>query len=97
MAVVDTTPAYIQLLGMFISSRITGDEFEKEFLKMWRTDRDSSNIHDDIVDDIFIDVDCYCSDESCFENDYAINSMELRKRCVEHLDSLKKRLKCRVG
>lgn len=51
----------------FSQGRMTGIEFEQEFLRLWRLYRDSGVSTSDEVDQVFTDVDSFCGDPDLWE------------------------------
>jgi hypothetical protein len=51
----------------FIERRMSGVEFEAEFLKFWRLYRDSGVPTTSTVDELFADVDAFCGDPDLWE------------------------------
>jgi len=84
----DTSDMYIDILYKFINLKITGVQFEEEFLQLWRSDRDGDNEHNILIDEIFLDVDCFCSCSEGCDDRFDIDEDELRKRCAVVLDLL---------
>ena len=58
-------PNYINLINSFMSGNISANEFEKEYLELFKNDEkliDCSNEVYEILDTLFYAVDSYCSD-----------------------------------
>lgn len=58
---------FSSLSTAFSQGRMTGIEFEKEFLSLWRRYRDSGVPTSDEVDQLFTDVDSFCGDPYLWE------------------------------
>ncbi|MGL5058996.1 MAG: colicin immunity domain-containing protein [Microcoleus sp.] len=83
---------YIKLLEDFAANRISADEFEGQFLKLFKSDR---HLHPGrefkILDKLFADVDAYCSDPDLIEDPrFDIDGMQLQISAKEALNMLVK-------
>lgn len=52
----------------FVQGRMTGLEFEREFMEVWRLFRDHGVPTSEEVDRLFTDVDAFCADPELFED-----------------------------
>ena|GEM_PF-1280406 len=79
---------YIHLIKQFISEEITASQFEKSYLQMFKVE--SETLPEDIytiLNNLFIDIDFYCSDESLRDkND--IGGQELLEKAKKSLAQL---------
>jgi Bacterial self-protective colicin-like immunity len=84
----DFLQKYILLIEDFINERLTGLEFEKQFLELHR--KDTYVYPEDVrkpLSILFSDVDSFCSDpEIRDEND--IDEIQLREKALIALQSL---------
>lgn len=86
-----TSPAvskYVDLLDSFLCGKIDGPRFEQLYLDAWREDRDLFEEHSDgpsesesrVLEELFYDVDSFCSDPALFDEKLDIDEDELRSR-----------------
>ncbi|GAA1660565.1 hypothetical protein GCM10009830_02040 [Glycomyces endophyticus] len=68
----------------FVQGRMSGTEFEREFMNRWRTMRDHGVPTSDAVDQLFTDVDVFCGDPELFEEG-DLDEAGLRSAVVEFL------------
>ena len=66
----------------FVQGRMTGTEFERAFMEVWKTFRDCRVPTSEAVDQLFTDVDVFCGDPELFE-DGDLDEQGLR-RAVTH-------------
>jgi hypothetical protein len=79
---------YVTLIGSFVSKEIGAEDFEKQYLKMFKTQSGflPNNIFK-ILDGLFGDVDAFCADpELCDEDN--LNEEQLREKCARALKQL---------
>lgn len=82
---------YIALLKDFVDRKISADEFEQQFLGLFKSDGVFSGTEFQILDKLFSDVDAYCSDPDLIEDPrFDISENELRASAQETLDKLVK-------
>ena len=82
---------YIKLLEEFVANKITADEFEQQFLQLFKAD---NNIQPErefqILDKLFGDVDAYYSDSALFDPEFDIDGVQLQVSAQETLNKLVK-------
>ena len=67
--------AILVLIDLFISGEMTAPEFENQYTALWREDRDSDELKNQIketqryFDSVFSAVDSYCSDPDLIDED----------------------------
>ena len=59
--------AFRALGAAFTQGRMTGIEFEREFLALWRLYRDHGVPTSEEIDQLFTDVDTFCGDPELWE------------------------------
>jgi hypothetical protein len=80
---------YINLLEDFVCHKISADDFERIFLRIFKSETNfSSKLEFQILDKLFGDVDAYCSDPELIDPEYDITEEELKFSAKEALDSL---------
>ena len=84
---------YKHLIRQFVKQQISADEFEKEYIELFRKFRDSGTRLEydveDVVSTLFTDVDCYCGDTDLRDKD-DIDEQELLTRAEFALKQLEK-------
>lgn len=82
---------YIKLLQSFADSKINADQFEQQFLEVFKSDNNLQGIEFRILDKLFADVDAYCSDPDLIEDPrFDIGEVQLQVSAQETLDKLLK-------
>ncbi|TAG91743.1 MAG: hypothetical protein EAZ09_16940 [Oscillatoriales cyanobacterium] len=82
---------YIKLLQSFADSKINADQFEQQFLEVFKSDNNLQGIEFRILDKLFADVDAYCSDPDLIEDPrFDIGEVQLQVSAKETLDKLLK-------
>jgi hypothetical protein len=82
---------YIALLKYFVARKISADEFEQQFLGLFKSDSVISGTEFQILDKLFSDVDAYCSDPDLIQDPrFDISENKLRASAQETLDKLVK-------
>ena len=83
---------YIKLLQSFADSKISADQFEQQFLQMFKSDNNLQPGREfQILDKLFSDVDAYCSDPDLIEDPrFDIGEVQLQVSAQETLDKLLK-------
>ena len=102
----DVLKKIVKLVEDFIEKRIDGKQYEKQFIIIWneRMKIKFNDEIDDIIDDMFGDVDRYESnpkllrelikeDEKMGIHDIYLNDVQLRKRANDKLRKLKSIMK----
>lgn len=87
--------AYIKLLELFDRKAISGPEFEREYLALFKHDTKLRPEEEfAILDRLFASVDAFCSDpEICDEGDLSEDELRLEvTRALKRLKSLPNRL-----
>lgn len=84
----DTTTYYAKLINEFIEHELSASEFEIAFIKQRRKDLIEKNKYNESLEDLFFDIDSFCSDEELIEPG-DITEEQLRKKCVHILEILK--------
>ena len=80
---------YIRLLKDFVNNKISSDEFESQFLEIYKNEkRFDSEREFQILDKLFGDVDAYCGDSALFEPEFDIDEAELRLSVQKALNAL---------
>jgi hypothetical protein len=79
---------YIRLLKDFINNKISSDEFEFQFMELFKKDFFYSEIEFQILDKLFGDVDAYCSDSALFDPEFDIDEAQLRLSVKQALKAL---------
>ena len=80
---------YIRLLKDFVNNKISSDEFESQFLEIYKNEkRFDSEREFQILDKLFGDVDAYCGDSALFEPEFDIDEAELRLSVKQALNAL---------
>lgn len=81
---------YITLLKDFVVGKISADEFEQQFLQLFKGDSKLLPGREfEILDKLFSDVDAYCSDSELIEDPrFDIGEAELRASAQEALEEL---------
>ena len=73
------TSAYIQLIDSFIAGRISPEEFESKYLKLFKEEKRMPPVQVyEVLNKLFTDVDAYCGDPS-LRNQYSLDENELRE------------------
>ncbi|MBC6427309.1 MAG: hypothetical protein GDA51_12790 [Ekhidna sp.] len=82
---------YRKLIFQFVNKEISADQFEKDYISLFREFRDTGKVLEDVVSDIiselFTDVDAYCSDPELRDDD-DIDEIELINRAKSSLKKL---------
>ena len=82
---------YRKLIFQFVNKEISADQFEKDYISLFREFRDTGKVLEDVVLDIiselFTDVDAYCSDPELRDDD-DIDEIELISRAKLSLKKL---------
>ena len=82
---------YINLLQSFADSKINADQFEQQFLELFKSDNNLQGREFYILDKLFADVDAYCSDPDLIEDPrFDIGEVQLQVSAQETLDKLLK-------
>jgi hypothetical protein len=83
---------YIKLLQSFADSKINADQFEQQFLQLFKSDNNLQPGREfQILDKLFADVDAYCSDPDLIEDPrFDIGEVQLQVSTQETLDKLLK-------
>ncbi len=83
---------YIKLLEDFAGNKISADEFERLFIKLFKGDRDLHPGREfKILDKLFADVDAYCSDPDLIEDPrFDIDGVQLQVSAKDALNMLVK-------
>ncbi len=83
---------YIKLLQSFADSKISADQFEQQFLQLFKSDNNLQPGREfQILDKLFADVDAYCSDPDLIEDPrFDIGEVQLQVSAQETLDKLLK-------
>jgi len=79
---------YIRLLKDFINNKISSDEFEFQFMELFKKDFFYSEIEFQILDKLFGDVDAYCNDSALFDPEFDIDEAQLRLSVKQALKAL---------
>jgi hypothetical protein len=80
---------YIRLLKNFVNNKISSDEFESQFLEIYKNEkRFDSEREFQILDKLFGDVDAYCGDSALFDPEFDIDEAELRLSVQKALNAL---------
>jgi Bacterial self-protective colicin-like immunity len=81
---------YIKLLEEFVGNKITADDFERQFLKIFKDDKNIQFGREfKILDKLFSDVDAYCSDPDLIEDPrFDIDGSQLQVSAKEALNVL---------
>ncbi|MCU0544103.1 MAG: colicin immunity domain-containing protein [Oscillatoriaceae cyanobacterium Prado104] len=83
---------YIKLLEEFVGNKITADDFERRFIKMFKGDKNLQIGREfKILDKLFADVDAYCSDPDLIEDPrFDLDGVQLQVSAKEALNMLVK-------
>ncbi len=83
---------YIKLLKEFVDNKITADDFEGQFLQLFKGDNNLQiGTEFKILDKLFADVDAYCSDSDLIEDPrFDIDGVQLQVLAQETLNKLVK-------
>ena len=83
---------YIKLLEEFAGSKISADEFEQQFLQLFKSDNNLRLGREfQILDKLFADVDAYCSNPDLIEDPrFDIGEVQLQVSAMEALNMLVK-------
>ncbi len=83
---------YIKLLKKFVDNKITADDFEGQFLQLFKGDNNlQPGTEFKILDKLFADVDAYCSDPDLIEDPrFDIDGVQLQVSAQEALNKLVK-------
>ncbi|CCH48765.1 colicin immunity domain-containing protein [Pseudodesulfovibrio piezophilus] len=84
----DTTNIYINLIDDFLHYRITASEFEMSFIRQRRQDLNDKNNYNNALEELFFDIDAFCSDPELIEEE-DLTEEELRRSCMRTLSDLK--------
>jgi len=81
---------YTKLLKNFVSKKISANEFEQQFLQLFKVEENfSSKKEFEVLDKLFGDVDAYCSDPDLIEDpEFDITEEELRLSAKQALEEL---------
>jgi len=82
--------SYITMIESFVSGKINGDEFEKQYLEAFKNDNELQVGEEFMVlDALFADVDSYCGDPELIDP-VDLGEAELRESARAALDKLLK-------
>ena len=70
----------------FTEYRVTGTEFESDFMELWRVFRDSKVATSQPVDELFTEVDTFCGDPDLWEKG-DLDEEDLRSAAARFLRS----------
>jgi len=80
---------YIKLLKDFVNNKISSDEFESQFMEIFKKEKlFDSEREFQILDKLFGDVDAYCSDSALFDPEFDIDEAQLRLSVKQALKEL---------
>lgn len=82
---------YALLLRLFVDGRLTADEFELVFLRLYKLDPTEwpPDLFD-VLDTLFGDVDAYCADDEIRREVGGLDAGELHERAALALGRLEK-------
>lgn len=82
--------SYIDLIFKFVSGKMSGIEFETEYLRKFKNEQlvFGDDVYN-ILNELFSDVDCYCSDPTIIDSE-DIDECLLRSRAEKALCKLKR-------
>jgi hypothetical protein len=81
---------YITILKEFVSKKIPANEFESQFLEMFKNETAPISEREfQILDKLFGDVDAYCNEPNLFDPEFDIDEAELRLSAQKALDELR--------
>ena len=80
---------YAVMLRLFIDGRISADEFEVVFLRLYKVDpTDWPADLFDVLDTLFADVDAYCAADEIRAEVQGLDADQLRERAAHALSRL---------
>lgn len=80
---------YMELIGSFVHGQITDKVFERSYLDLFMGDDTISNDVDfDVLNDLFYEVEEYCTDPS-LRDEGDMDKEQLRRKSAETLVKLK--------
>ncbi|WP_207260287.1 colicin immunity domain-containing protein [Desulfovibrio sp. Huiquan2017] len=83
----DTTIVYVKLIKDFLEHNLSGSDFEIAFIKQRRSDLIKKNKYNKNIEDLFFDIDSFCSDAQLIETG-DITEEQLREKCFLMLEIL---------
>ena len=79
---------YIELITRFVARKIAAADFERAYLDMFKSEKQSLPTEDfDVLDGLFSDVDAYCSDAT-LRGPEDLDEQQLRDKCSAALAAL---------
>lgn len=83
----DITESFICIIRSFVEEFIPAEQFEREFIETRREALLKGYKYDVTLEDLFFDIDAFCSDPNLFENG-DIDEIVLLERCKQMLKLL---------
>ena len=79
---------YIELITRFVARKIAAADFERAYLDVFKSEKESLSAEDfDVLDRLFSDVDAYCGDPT-LRGPEDLDEQQLREKCAEALAAL---------